>query len=172
MNHYKWINSNRKLINSNRLINKFLSSKLAIALQYTAFIACALLILVGCGRLGSDAAKVSSQVWEDVAYTPVDTSTIDNEELLAWIDENHREQGIYIFDQQTSLGKYVLIAAGERTTGGYTLHIDQMKSSIDEIKIKMSVTEPKKGEFVTQGFAYPYVVVQIHENGRKIVLEK
>lgn len=55
----------------------------------------------------------------------------------------------------------VLLAMGEKNTGGYNIAIEKVVESDKEILIYYKTSGPKKGDMVTQAFTAPYVLYTI-----------
>ncbi|GAW93372.1 hypothetical protein KKC1_25080 [Calderihabitans maritimus] len=88
-----------------------------------------------------------------------------------WVESLHRSAGVF----QKKFGGYrvLLIAAGEKPTGGYDVKVEQV--SLQEGKkwvVQVVFTEPKPGQMVTQAITYPYEVVAIPDDGHPIEVHK
>jgi len=102
--------------------------------------------------------------YEELTYDDIK----DNSILLKWHNENHQKQGIsYIRD-----GKYLyaLIAAGERPTGGFTVHLDHIfYSALDTVTINANVTPPGDNVRVMMVITYPTMIIRIKSDTIKTV---
>lgn len=92
----------------------------------------------------------------------------DNELLSKWYQENHQTGGIYSLTAGEWM--YVLVAAGEKPTGGYDLQI----YSIIEISpgtayVSASLKSPSKDDIVTQALTYPHAIARFTKGNIKNV---
>lgn len=83
----------------------------------------------------------------------------DNALLLNLYDKNHMTRGIYSLMDGNYI--YVLVAAGEKPTGGYTIEVD----SITEVTkgtayIHATLNSPGERSIVTQVLTYPSAMVK------------
>ncbi len=88
----------------------------------------------------------------------------DNESLLNLYNKNHMTKGIYSLIDGDYI--YVLVSAGEKPTGGYSLKVD----SITEVTpgtayIHATLNSPTEGSNVTQVLTYPSVMVKFEKGG-------
>lgn len=85
-----------------------------------------------------------------------------NENLYKWYQENFRREGIHtMVDGQW---RYVLLSAGEKPTGGYSVQV----TSITEVTpgtayIHGVLNVPGMEDFVTQAFTYPSALVRFNK---------
>lgn len=102
-----------------------------------------------------------------VEFEIVDTETInDNELLLNLYNKNHMTKGIYSLIDGDYI--YVLVSAGEKPTGGYSIHVD----SITEVTpgtayIHATLNSPEEGSIVTQALTYPSAMVKFEKGDIK-----
>lgn len=98
-----------------------------------------------------------------VEFEIVDRETInDNELLLNLYNKNYTNKGVYSLMDGNYI--YVLVAAGEKPTGGYSLVVD----SITEVTpgtayIHATLNSPAEGSIVTQVLTYPSVMVKFEK---------
>lgn len=84
----------------------------------------------------------------------------EEDALYSWVQENRFNTGIYykILDNKT----YILIAAGEKPTGGYTVEIDSATVVYPgRIYITAKVTEPAPDDIVIQMITYPARLIAV-----------
>lgn len=55
----------------------------------------------------------------------------------------------------------VLLAMGQRNTGGFSINVDKIVHTKTEITVYYKTVGPKKGEMVTQALTAPYVLYTI-----------
>lgn len=102
-----------------------------------------------------------------VEFEAVDMETINNNELLLNLyNKNYMTKGIHSLIDGDYI--YVIVSAGEKPTGGYSLEID----SITEVTpgtayIHATLNSPKEGSIVTQALTYPAVMVKFDKGGIK-----
>lgn len=98
-----------------------------------------------------------------IEFEIVDKETInDNELLLNLYNKNYTNKGVYSLMDGNYI--YVLVAAGEKPTGGYSLVVD----SITEVTpgtayIHATLNSPAEGSIVTQVLTYPSVMVKFEK---------
>ncbi len=102
-------------------------------------------------------------VEKPVKFETVSQETINGNELLINMYSNNRKtRGIYHLIDGDYI--YVLVSAGEKLTGGYSVAID----SITEVTpgtayIHATLNSPGKGSIVTQVLTYPSVMVKFEK---------
>lgn len=103
------------------------------------------------------------QVERPIAFEVVGKEVLDDNEILAqWYQNNSYKGGFHsISDGQW---QYVLIAAGEKNTGGYSITVD----SITEVTpgtayVHATLNSPGKDAMVTQALTYPYLIVRFEK---------
>lgn len=112
---------------------------------------------------------ITTNQWNNpISYEEISSDLIkSNEKLIKWYNENNSKEGIrYIRD-----GKhiYVLIAAGEKTTGGYILNIDQVISlTADTVSVTASITPPNENAIMV--ITYPSKLIRIKSDTIKTVV--
>ncbi len=96
-----------------------------------------------------------------VSYQVLKKSDIkEKEELILWYEANHRVRGIYYKKVDSEI--YVLINAGEKLTGGYSMDIESIKMiSPGNIYISAKVLMPPRDAIVIQSLTYPNILVKL-----------
>ena len=77
------------------------------------------------------------------------------EAVASWVEARHGETGVHFmtYDRLT----YILVALGERPTGGYAVTITKVARLDDQrARIYVDVRSPGPGDMVTQVITYPY----------------
>lgn len=126
------------------------------------------LLVSGCG--GGNVSK--KPVNPEMNYEVVDTTTDEfkqNRELNKWYLENYQAKGKYKINSQGRT--YILISAGQRSTGGYKMEIVDIKANESFITIVTKVTEPQPDQVTTMVITYPHVLIAISEDNRNIIWE-
>lgn len=90
-----------------------------------------------------------------------------NDIKMLQIDENLTNK-ISKADFYTS--NFVILNMGEKTTGGYSIGIDNLVETDKNIIITVKETSPEPGSMVTQAFTTPFCVVKI--NSKKEIIIK
>lgn len=86
----------------------------------------------------------------------------DNALLLNLYDINRKTQGIYSLMDENYI--YVLVSAGEKPTGGYSLVIDSITQVVPKTAyIHATLNSPGEGSVVTQVLTYPIVMVKFEK---------
>jgi hypothetical protein len=103
----------------------------------------------------------------------IDERDISDTKVIAWIEENQKEQGIHVYDtkdKKTSEKlKYILLATGKQTIEGIAIKMESVEGLRDKIIINGRVEPPSLSEGEKE--AYPYIIVMIQGNDpREIVL--
>jgi hypothetical protein len=60
-----------------------------------------------------------------------------------------------------SANQVVLLAAGEKPTGGYAIRVDSVEATQDGLKLNATETRPGKDCMVTQALTAPYLFVKV-----------
>jgi len=107
---------------------------------------------------------------DTVAYEEIPSDFVKgNDTLMNWYNENNMNAGIsFIRD-----GKYIyaLIGAGEKPTGGYTVHIDNVVYITgDTVSINARVTPPGDNVRVMMVITYPSKLIRIKSDTIKTVV--
>jgi len=60
---------------------------------------------------------------------------------------------------------------GQRSTGGYSVSIEDIKESNDEIVVTISTTMPGRNSIVSQALTSPYAIQAIPKSDKKVVFK-
>jgi hypothetical protein len=77
-----------------------------------------------------------------------------------------RQRGYFVFnpkDYVTGNDLYVLISAGEKPTGGYSINVDSLTLQNNTLKVVVKEQEPAAEDGVIQVITYPLVVVKMYD---------
>lgn len=83
-------------------------------------------------------------------------------------NDEHLKNKISALDIQQS--NFIILNMGEKPTGGYSIGIDSVIETPQNIEITVKEISPSPDAMVTQGITYPYCVVKI--NSKKEVIIK
>lgn len=108
------------------------------------------LFLVGCANDTTPDVQPEFQV--------VDITEVENEELSQWYDDNKNELGTYQFESEDAI--YLLIAAGEKRTGGYSIELENEKLEGNTFSGELSLNAPGEDEMVTMALTYPTILIE------------
>jgi len=74
------------------------------------------------------------------------------------------EGGNWDFSEKLPVEKmFLVISAGEKTTGGYSFEISEVTLYKRKITVEATLTHPPEGAFVTQVLTYPAVILKLPE---------
>lgn len=90
-----------------------------------------------------------------------------NEIKMLQNDENLKDK-ISASDIQNS--NFIVLNMGEKTTGGYSIGIENIVETDKNVIITVKETNPEPGSMVTQAFTTPFCVVKI--NSKKEIIIK
>ena len=104
-----------------------------------------------------------SQAQRPIRYTTVSPESLRrNQSLFRWYQRNYRRQGIHY--RKSGRDLYVIVSAGERPTGGYTLVIRSVRRvQRNTAFIRARVIRPAPNMVVTQAITYPHLVIKIED---------
>ncbi|SNS29920.1 PrcB C-terminal [Anaerovirgula multivorans] len=100
-----------------------------------------------------------------IHFEIVEAEKIDeNQTLSAWYEENIKTPGFHtLTDGQWH---YVLVTAGEKSTGGYDLQIGSVTQvTPGTAYIDATLLAPSKDEVVTQALTYPNILIRFDKDG-------
>ena len=114
-------------------------------------------------ELTSDSLPVKVS-YEELSYEQIKK----NERLVQWYTENNQSQGVHSIKDGGYI--YALLGAGERPTGGYTLHIDKIYySTADTVTVEAKVTPPGDNVRVIMMITYPSLLIRIKSDTLKTI---
>jgi hypothetical protein len=131
-----------------------------------------LLLISGCGSKTLDKAKETQKPAKQADNSTklnykIGKDQFKDKAYLSWQEELADKKGIFINNFNQYRG--VLIGLGEKTTGGYSVKITEVKKLENKWVIKYQEVQPPKGSFVTQVINNVYEVVYIPNN--KLAIE-
>ena len=126
---------------------------------------------IGIGMLAAVVAyfkvdKIDRKKVNDVAFEVVDEENIPVE-IEEYIDGFGKEmrRGSYL----CSDGLYIVVYYGEQTTDGYSIDVREIYESKDTVFIETVLMGPKSVKEIKEEASYPYVVIKIPVNDKKVV---
>jgi hypothetical protein len=84
--------------------------------------------------------------------------------------QNDEKLNKKISAQDVQNSNFVILNMGEKASGGYTIGIDSVRETDENIVIKVKETAPKEGAMVTLAITYPFCVVKINSK-KEIVFQ-
>lgn len=130
--------------------------------------------LVSCGATStknSDVSKLYEVLTEqsnggaNIRFFEILSET--NEIRMLQNDENLKNK---IGANDVLKSNFIVLNMGEKTTGGYSIGVDNIIETDKNIIITVKETNPEPGSMVTQGFTTPFCVVKI--NSKKEIIIK
>lgn len=114
--------------------------------------------------------RVVDTIPTKVAYDEISADDIKGKDTLDhWYKENNQKSGIYYISDGKFI--YVLIGAGEKSTGGYTITIDNVVcSTLDTVTINARVNSPGDNGGVITVISYPSKLIRIETDTIKTVI--
>src|SRR5690606_30351888 len=98
---------------------------------------------------------------EAIDYEIINPSEIsENEVLSKWYKNNYKKKGIYSLTDEKR--QYVLVAAGEKNTGGYMVEIDNVLKTSNTAYVYARLISPERGR--TMAITYPNVLIKFNKN--------
>ncbi len=72
------------------------------------------------------------------------------------------------FEKETVL----VLFLGEKSSGGYSISVEQILDENEKVTVKYKVTLPKLGEMVTTVMTQPYCIIKIPITSKEIIFDK
>ena len=97
------------------------------------------------------------------SYKVIDPSELQaNAQLKQWYDQSFRKTGIHY--KKVGNIMYIIVAAGEKPTGGYTMEIESATLvTKSNLYITAKVVKPAPDAMVTQAITYPHMVLKVED---------
>lgn len=117
-------------------------------------------VLIGCTQVSGE-----DQVTQDFEYNYeiMNPTQLNDNNIKQWYEDNRKNYGFYEY-QQDAQTHYLLIGAGQRTTGGYSLEIKGLTEIDQSIFFKVGLNEPNGEDTVIQALTYPNMLIKITAN--------
>lgn len=135
-----------------------------------AFLIIGGLLLSGCGGTASQKPVNKKPVKSDIEFEIINTHEEEfktNRELNKWYSQNYQVKGIYKMNSQGRT--YILVSAGQRTTGGYNMEIVDLTANDTVITIATKLNEPQPDQMTTMVITYPHLLIAIPEDNRNVI---
>ena len=112
-----------------------------------------LLCLTGCKT-----EKVSDKKVSDIEFTVIGEEDIP-ETLKTAIDE--KKSGSFKLSYADNNDMYLVVGYGEQKTGGFSIVVDELYKTENNIVFATTLQGPASDENVTEALSYPYIVVKM-----------
>ncbi len=101
---------------------------------------------------------------KDITYTELTKEAISNNKAVSnWYNANYKKAGVSFKKEKNLI--YVLIGAGKKATGGYTMGIDKISyESSKKAYVSAYVKAPSPDMMVTQVETYPHILIKLEGN--------
>ncbi|MDF2614542.1 MAG: hypothetical protein K0S71_2328 [Clostridia bacterium] len=99
-----------------------------------------------------------------IRYTQISFDTIRrNPDLARWYQRNYQREGIHYRKSRGNM--YVIVSAGRKPTGGYTLIIRNIRrTQRNTAFIRARLIPPAPNMIVTQAITYPHLLIRIDDS--------
>ncbi|ADL08714.1 protease complex subunit PrcB family protein [Thermosediminibacter oceani] len=134
----------------------------------------AVVLITGCRKEAQEPATVEP-VMGDIKFEVIAENSVEFQELLKdetfrkWYDEKKKIEGFHAFDGKGK--KYILVSAGEKPTGGYSVEVLSVTGRQDDLYLQGRVKAPAKDQMVTQVITYPSVLISVPVDERQVTGE-
>lgn len=101
--------------------------------------------------------------------TPLDYDIITDplpESVYTLVQKNRTKAGVYSISENGY--RYIVVAGGEKPTGGYTLSVDGMWETKGAVYVRTTLHVPAPGEMVPQLITYPCAIVRIQDTKKPV----
>lgn len=108
----------------------------------------------------------NNSVSVDIPYTAITKEDISKlQEVYSWYNENYAEAGIHYYKQDDTM--YVLISAGIKPTGGYSIGIHSVTlENSSKAFVSAYLNAPSPDMMVTQVETFPHVLIKLEESAQ------
>ena len=101
-----------------------------------------------------------------VLFERVDIEDL-SEDLQSQVQTDHAQQGYQVVEAED--GYYLVVYAGERPTGGYTIAVMKIINKDEVTEVIVSETSPAEDAMVTQALTYPIDIVRLESNPNETI---
>lgn len=144
----------------------------------------AVLTLIGIGVFflmkPKEKTKVTSESFEYETLLRSDGSSSRQEVPLEKVIKNEQELAVLYpslglsEDQSIDFGKHdlIVVALGQRSNGGYSVEIKEIKKEANDILVLYTETVPGQSCFTTQAITFPYHIVKVNKINFEVKFSK
>lgn len=119
--------------------------------------------IAGCSVEETNRTKVA-----DLTYSIVEDADIP-EELVTMIEEKKAADFKMTYEAEEEL--YIVRGYGEQETGGYSIQIKDCYLTSNAILFDTELVGPRKGEDVSGGPSFPYIVISTEKQDKSTIFE-
>ncbi len=98
----------------------------------------------------------------ELNYKIIEVDSLD-ETVKDWYHENKVAYGYYTLDNGEN-EKYLLVSAGKKNAGGYSLKVNSIEQTNQQITFKIDIIEPSTDKMVIQDSTYPNMIIKVTGN--------
>ncbi len=119
--------------------------------------------LVSCGVEEKDDKKIGDVEFEIIAQEnfPKEVKNIINDKKETEFKTSYTE----------GEDLYIIAGYGRQPTGGYSVGVEELYQTNNNIYLKLKFMGPAKTEKVTQEISYPYIVIKMKDIGKSVVFK-
>ncbi|HEX6988362.1 MAG TPA: Gmad2 immunoglobulin-like domain-containing protein [Bacillota bacterium] len=106
------------------------------------------------GQAPGTSQETAGVDWEELSLDQVP------DEVRTWVEQQQGQIGIFqeIREDRT----YILVAWGEKPTGGYEIAVDDVAAAGDEaLRLEITLTAPEDNAVVTQVVTHPFALIAV-----------
>lgn len=147
-------------------------------LRLSILIFTVLIFAAACGTgagTGEEATEKPEIKLGELEYADVNVNSQEFDKLYSdaefadWYEDNYKQEGVSSFNAADA--RYLLVSAGEKKTGGYSIDNIVVTGNENNIEVKAKLHIPAKGSLVTQSVTYPNVLLKLPGDERKVVFK-
>lgn len=130
------------------------------------FWALLLVIMLMCSGCGLN--KSSEEVQSKLDFTIVERSGIPTELMKTINSEKEQE-----FSLSANIGEYTYIVRGygSQPTGGYSIRVNEVYETSEQIHFSTNLVGPSAGEAVNKMTTYPFIVIKVECSEKEVIFE-
>ena len=120
-------------------------------------------LFAGCGTATKEEVKL-----RDLDFTVLSAELITPQlkELIA-----PKQKEPFSFSYQDGDALYLCIGYGKQETGGYSIAINELYLTENQIKVETTLLGPSSKENITNTPSYPYIVIKTENLDKEVVFE-
>lgn len=115
---------------------------------------------VGCNTVEENVDLIEPTEFD---YELMDEDALEEIAVKDWYEKNKENYGSYTHTV-SGKEKFLLISAGEKRTGGYSLEIESVNELNQMITFNIVLNEPSPDDMVTEALTYPNLLIKITAN--------
>ena len=136
----------------------FTMKKNIITIIFIVMLGC---LLCACKDMKAEGKKIGELNFEILAEEDIPAEVNDI------ISERQKNEFKTTYTDEKAL--YIIIGYGKQATGGYSIRVDELYETKNNIYIGTTFIGPERNEKVTQTESYPYIVVKLDYIDKTVV---